>query len=232
MIPTTVLDADLARQVSHTYNTHLGHDVDNPEHQAALHAAAGIAFTAAQTIARQQAIAAFTAAYARSGSSFDPDITGEVLAEIADKAGGTFRQFMDAFHLGLPDPDFPLAALTDLLAITAAALAALGFKPTPVGTDIVAAMRREDVTTAAADDLRLHLLCEHGDLNALATPDRLAHLLHDHAHLGNTRHPAADRSWNELAAAAVIDDVPPDMGRASLHAALAAILQRLATVKS
>jgi hypothetical protein len=137
--------------------------------------------TTGDVIADSETAAA--AAFSRSGTVIDPGVLDEVLTEIADKAAGTWREYLDAFRLGRESElPYPTAAVTHLLAVTAALRAALRYTPTDTATEVTAAVRRAETHTAAGDQVRLHLVAQHGALIALGASDRLAGNIHERMH--------------------------------------------------
>lgn len=177
------------------------------------------------TTNHDEARAAFVAAATRSGEHIDVDALDDTLADVADKAAGTLADYRDAMNIDfydhLPVPAF--APIVDLLAMVAGARAALGYTDTPTSREVFEQMDRDDVTTAAGDVMRLHLVSEHGDLNVLTAPDRLAALTHSLKHPGCTDATV----WDELSARAVVSDLPLDMGSEAVEAALQTILDRI-----
>lgn len=134
-----------------------------------------------------------TAAYSRSNEIVDPDVFDEVTTEIADKAAGTFLQGYRAMRSGRDgDLEFPHAAVSHLLAVTAALRAALGYAATPTGPEVYqTAKENENAHTRGHDELRLHLLSHHGYLLAPFATDRevaAAHTAEHGAYVAGTAH--------------------------------------------
>lgn len=65
------------------------------------------------------------------------------LAEIADKAAGSFRRENEALRTGAATPNVQYVALADLLKMVSALRLVLGFEATPVPTEIVDELRAE-----------------------------------------------------------------------------------------
>lgn len=86
----------------------------------------------------------------KAGGGFSADkpedldwLLGEELAEIADKAAGSFRRENEALRTGASTPNVQYVALADLLKMVSALRLVLGFDPTPLPTEIVAQLRVE-----------------------------------------------------------------------------------------
>lgn len=188
-----------------------------------------------RTEALDEAAARAAAAFSRSNELVDADVLDEVLAEIADKAGGTFRQFRDAMRAGTErELPYPVAALSHLLAVTAALRAALGYTDTQTAAEIVEQMRAEDVSTREHDALRLHLLAVHGNLAAAMLSDREALDQHDHEHHGPggiRHHDFTSLHWTDARIAEMLGHVPHDDGRAAYARAANDVRARLTTGK-
>lgn len=172
------------------------------------------------------------AAFSRSNELVDADVLDEVLAEIADKAAGTFRQFRDAMRAGREhELPYPIAALNHLLAVTAALRAALGYTDTPTAAEVVDAMRVEDVATAEYDDLRLHLFVQHQHWPALWLTDREVRHEHERGHTGPgplLRHDPDVVTVPEEAVQMVVDEIDEDQGKGVYQRELDQIRLRLA----
>ncbi len=195
-------------------------------HTTAVVAAASYAYTAGVTAARDRMLRALADAFARSGVLFadTPEVVDDVLADIGDKAEGSMRKFFDALATDLWDGlEFSNAAMCDLLAIVAGLRDGLGFTPTRTGKEIRTLMGKEDLVTGAADQLRLHLLSEHGDVNSLGAPDRLVHLIHDRRYANCT----TAETWDENLGRLTVSEIPANCGRDAVADELAMVLARV-----
>lgn len=205
-------------------------------HHAALSVAARVAYDLGHREARDEirdtangrVRDTFTAVFAQAGEPFTGD-PGEVLHNIAEQAGQALRTARDAMHTGAQiELPAQIATLTALLAVVSAGRAGLGYTPTAIAEQIIAEMCAEDVTTAGGDEVRLHLLAGHGNLNGLNVPDRIAALIHAHEHdsMRPGGHPVSDLSWDEEDCRAVLDLVPADAGRDAVLSAFEQVLAR------
>ncbi len=154
---------------------------------------------------------AAAAAFSRSGFIIGPDLLDEHLAEIAEKATGTWIEYRDAMRLGRDSQlPYPTAAVTDLLAVVAALRAALSYSPSETATEVTDRVSATEKQTVAGDPLRLHLVAQHGVLVALGSSDRLAVHPHRPAHVDRGRRGAADhrRRRGRIPAPAIRQAVP------------------------
>ena len=141
---------------------------------------AGAECDAAPARALAAALDRAVTAYATSGMSCPPDLFDEELAEVAGKAAGTLRQCHDAMLTGDRAPDMTQVAVTDLLAVIAAARAALGMEPTPTGPAVVEQWRADNAEVIEAlknqplieAERCLARRVERGDGDCSGQPDR------------------------------------------------------------
>ncbi len=234
-IPVPAKDEPLTRVVAIAYETAIAatlcqdDDVDPGQAQrTALDAVAAVA----RHTTRGEAQAAFSIAL--TGRELPPDDLAALLDEVTGGAEQAFHRFHDAGYTGADLPA-PMIELTNLLAVVAGARAVLGLSPSRTARAITAA----DVTTPAADPLRAHLLSAHGELGALDATDRIAELIHDHAHprryttnardtaAGRRGHTPGDLSWDEARCREIIEAVPEPDGREIIESALNAVLARI-----
>jgi hypothetical protein len=75
-------------------------------------------------------------AFAEQGTLLDADVLDEHLAEVADKASGTLLRVLTGTE------DGSIAALSDLLTVTRALRATLGYAPSPTAKMVIAEHRR------------------------------------------------------------------------------------------
>ncbi len=121
-----------------------------------------------------EARARAASAYSRSNDIVDVDVLDAVTAEIADQAADLALRARRATRSGREsDLDFPFAAVADLLAAVAALRAALGYSDTPTEAEVFADNSdAEAAHTRGLDQLRLHLIAEHGYVLAPSATDR------------------------------------------------------------
>lgn len=89
-------------------------------------------------------LARVTEVFDRAGMSCPQDVVADDLREIADKAAGTLNQLDEARLRDMPGPDMTQVLCTELLRVTSALLAALGYESTPVATEVYTRWRADN----------------------------------------------------------------------------------------